>query len=179
MAILYDSTFNRFAAQNLFEPDVFSDEFVVTLHSGTQPSDADFISNWGTAHYYNTSDDTVGTSVLGYYGANTSQTGNSANTLTFSQTSGTGDSASNPFTWVLNDTDFVKNYKADGTGAWAVIWHAADFRAATQSAFSYDDRYIICPVTDSSGTGAIKISSTTVSGSLPDFNDVSLDVTIV
>jgi len=175
MAILYDSTFGKFVANNLFNPEPYiGTEFVISIHSGTQPTDADFISNWGTAHYYNTSDDTVGTSVLGYYGANSTQANSGANQLVIAYVG--GESSSTPFTWTLNDTLYASNYKANGTASWAVIYIGDDFRVLTQSSFRYQTPYIICPVSNSAGSGVVKLTSTTVNGSLPNLDDISLNV---
>ena len=175
MALIFEDTGRkRILAQNLLEFDTAWDagEIFITLHSGAQPSDSDFLSNWSTSYYFDGSDGSVGTSVLGTYG---DIDNNGTGALHVSQASNTGDTYSTPFSWALNDTDYTKTYKADGTVAWAVIWNE-NFSGLRAGTVPHAFAYIICPVSDASGTGVVKINSTTVSGSLPDLADINIEI---
>ena len=116
MALLFEDTGRkRILAQNLLDVSYpwNNDPIFISLHSGSQPDNSNFLSNWSTDFYYDYSDGSVGASVLGIYG-------NSGAALSIQQQA--GDSGSTPYSWNFDDAEYGKSHKANGTASWAVIW---------------------------------------------------------
>lgn len=176
MAFYYDTGFKRPVAQKLFDTASWDNgELCIAIYSGTQPSDADFLSDWGTNYYYNSGNGSAGSNLLGVYGDITNSNVTS-DILTVSDIGGATNS--DAYAWHVADTGIKKTWFGNGTAAWGVVWRATDFQVLAQSTVPYSVRYIIGPVTNSGGNGMIKIASTTVSDPIPDFEDLSINVTM-
>ena len=172
MALLFEDTGRkRILAQNLLDVSYIwaNDPIYISLHSGSQPDNSNFLSNWSTDFYYDSNDGSVGASVLGIYGA----TGSGA-ALSIQQEA--GDSGSTPYSWNFDDALYGKSHTANGTASWAVIWLYDSFRVLAAETVPTNSVYMICPVSDASGTGVVKLDTTTVSGSLPNLADINIEI---
>ena len=177
MAFYYSEGFKRPVAEKLFErPNTWDNsDLCVSIYSGSQPTDANFLSDWGTNYYFNNSNSAVGSSLLGVYG---DLTNSQAPGDVLSITSNGGANNGDAYSWHLSDTGFKKTWFANGTASWGVIWRASDFQSLTQATAPHAIRYIIAPVTNSAGNGALKLYSTTVTNPIPDLEDISINITM-
>ena len=176
MAFLYDTGFKRTVSNSLFKvSDWDSGELVIQIFSGTQPSDADFLTNWSTTYYYNNSNGATGSAVLGTYG---DILNSNVATDIMTVTANGGNSFTDSYTWSVDDLAHKKTWFANGTATWGVVWKATEFQTAASATTPYADSYIIGPVSGSGGTGMIKLASTTITDPIPDFEDLSIDITM-
>jgi hypothetical protein len=124
----------------------------VAIYQGAQPTQSAFNAAWSTNYFIQESDSTVGSDVLAIYGSS-NQISNSSTGLYLSSAG-------------------TSTYHANGTAAWAaIIYVPASLESSTNPASL---RYIICDVSNAAGTGAVKVDSTTVSGSAPVLTDINI-----
>lgn len=132
----------------------------MVIYSGTMPSVDDYATNWSTSYHWHGTDNSLnGTAVLGYY--DIYNLNRSDSTLYNSSTPGS-------------------TYIADGTATWAALWPGntnSNKWGISGSTTDISDRsYILVPVTDLTGTGVIKLNTTTVSSSMPAFGSFTLTI---
>ena len=118
------------------------------IYSGVQPSISSFESDFSSNYYY-TSDVDFGSSLLVRF---------------------VGTTIDKVSTNLILDTAGTSTYLADGTATWA-LWLNNGLSAST-----LPSSYMLVPVTNAAGTGVVKLSTTTVSGSSPTISDVSLSM---
>ena len=126
----------------------------VAIYQGAQPTQSAFNAAWSTNYFIQESDSTVGSDVLAIYGSS-DQIAVSGTSLYLSSA---GTSA----------------YHNNGTAAWAaIIWDSTSLASSTDPTVL---SYIICDVSNAAGTGAVKVDSTTVSGSAPVLTDININI---
>ena len=180
MAVLFDSALSTSRTSQIlskFGSSGSGHSVIGILYSGTQPSLADYTTNWGTNYYWNSSNHAVGSNVLGLYG-DIDTTGTESNLLRLNYSGSAGSNRYLEFT----DPACLKTWKANGTASWMAILtntnNSTYVNGYTSTAFYSHGYFMLAPVTNSSGTGIVKLDSTTVSGgTLPDIADVSLIIT--
>lgn len=143
----------------------------VIICQGSQPTLANFESNWTTNYFYDSTTPTYGSDVLTTYGL-----GNNSSDLTWSQNTATSGS---PVQY-LDDAIFTSTFVKNGTASFACIW----MQYASQSfssiftggdaALPTTTPYMLVPVTNVSGTGIVKLSTVTINSSAPTLNDIDI-----
>jgi hypothetical protein len=128
----------------------------VNVYKGTQPTATAYEANYSSLY---TSDDSGGSELLCVYG--------SVNGSTNYQTARDGAK-------IYSGTSMPATYYRDGTATWAAVFFDADDVDDGTLTSSRRNEYIIVPVTDPSGTGIVRLNSTTVSGTAPAFADLNL-----
>ena len=165
MAIIFENTHKVLSEQILYTMNT-SGYWWIQLYSGTQPTIANFEANWNTNYYYNYATKDVGSDVLGLYGDVNSAGG--SNVLIINATG-------SPRSWNLTDVTYNKVWSSNGTATWAAIFDSSSTSyVQNQTTSSFATRYFLAPVSDASGSGIVKLASTTVTGTLPDLADVSI-----
>ena len=139
----------------------------IFVYSGTQPSNANFIADW-TTNYKPVS----GSQMLCYYG---NYADNASNYLVrLARTD------NNIYT---STDDPYKGFVQGGTATWAAIFvDNSDFG----SSIYWDDptnasdasQYMLVPVTDQTGSGVVRLSTTTITDSAPILAEVNLTFTV-
>lgn len=168
MAIIYnDHTIEEIAeATRIF----LGSRIFIIVYSGSQPTISNYESNWTTNYFYDTTTPTYGTDVLVTYGnATTSASANALEWILDTTTDG-------GWQIVLTDTEFDSTHVGNGTATFAAIW---DVYSDTTIFGSGDTTlpsvpYMLVPVTGTTGNGAIKLSTTTISGSAPTLSNINL-----
>lgn len=159
----------------------------ILVYSGTQPSIADFLANWDTMYYLVLEDDwnsgapaSYGTNLLAGYGAWTTynaqvHSSNQAVKLT---------SSTDKITLDTSGGVAPKYYYQTGTATWAVIFlveslgsTSSPFVQANTDSFR-DTPFIIAPVSDITGNGTVRLSSTAITSTVPDLGDVYLSFNV-
>jgi len=126
-----------------------SDKAHILVYSGTMPTAEDVEDNWQTTY------NRQGTLILGQYYADLS--------ITQDTIFSTGAS--------VNESDTI--YYRDGTATWALYFPVYSNTEPTPGSQDSDTSIPVCilDVSNGTGTGILKLSDTTVSGSMPSFVD--------
>lgn len=142
-------------------------EINIFVYSGTQPTIANYEANWTTNYFIDSTGPTYGSDLLCTYGYVNSGTDNSD--YIWNEQGGT------PYTYTHTDSTYTSVHVGNGTATWGVIWNDAENYSNGDTAFpTTRPIYMIVPVSSASGTGVIKLASTTISGSAPTISSVDL-----
>jgi hypothetical protein len=146
-------------------------EMFVIIYQGSQPTIANFETNWTTNYFYDSTTPTYGSDVLTTYGL-----GNTDSDLSWSTNIATSGS---PIIY-LNDASFTSTFVKNGTASFACIWmqyHNQSYSSVFtggDAALPATTQYMLAPVTDVSGTGVVKLSTVTINSSAPTLNDIDI-----
>jgi len=153
------------------------------IYAGTQPTPADFITNWSTTYYVatDTTPNTAAANVLVTYDG----------TSVVPVDTNVGVNIAGVDTDILLSVNLNSIYLAqagtgvywhDGTATWAAIFPNQDPPAAggalLQSSLSSSTNFMLCPVSDNAGNGIVQLSNVTISGSAPTLNAIDIIITL-
>jgi hypothetical protein len=147
---------------------------VILVYSGTQPSNANFIADWTTNYRASEAGSGSGTQLLCTYGNHDSD-----NTSYFVGLARTD----NQLYTATNDP--YKHFIQGGTATWAAIFFdindftgsiSTDWADPSNSANA--SQYMLVPVTDQTGSGVVRLSTTTITDSAPTLAEVNLTFTV-
>jgi hypothetical protein len=167
MAIIFNKNIINEISESIFDHQ----ELFVIVYKNSQPTLADFETNWTSKYFYDETTPTFGSDVLATYGI-----GNADSDLTWTQNTATSGS---PIIY-LDDASFTSTFVKNGTASFACIW----MQYASQSfssiftggdaALPTTTPYMLVPVTNVSGTGIVKLSTVTINSSAPTLNDIDI-----
>lgn len=157
----------------------------ILVYSGQQPNIADFLANWSTLYYLVLEDNwstsapaSFGTNLLAGYGPWTTSDANYGyNTVRLT-------SASSAITLDTSSGVAAKHVYQSGTASWAVIFlneaigGGYNNLSSTSTAGFENTPFIIAPVSDITGNGTVRLSSTTITSTAPDLGDVYLSFNV-
>ena len=189
--MIYSTVFsNNFVSSvqnNLTSGDDYGLATFAIVYSGSQPTPADFITNWSTNYYIaaNTASKTSAANVLvSYGGVGTFFEGGyfaGANIVTSSESDIALGVNSNSIYLASPGTGVQWN---NGTATWAAIFKNSNPPSVTdggglqQASISNSTNFMLCPVTDNSGNGIVQLSNVTISGSAPTLNAIDIIITL-
>jgi hypothetical protein len=137
----------------------------VVIGLGSQPTPSQLQTNWSTEYYLN----------------DTGNTGTAGNSILCGYGDLWVDSSVTDFIWERSAGNLYANavtpqsyYFKDGIANWAVIWFNESLSMSSNSFPS--DNFMIVPVSDISGSGVVKLSTTTVNSSAPTLSSVNLSI---
>lgn len=136
MALIYNSTVRSTAANRGVSQGFSSPS--VTIYSGTQPTPSTLVSSWSS---YNSS---------------------SSNLLWHAQAGTTLTVAANGVSIYASATPSATPVR-NGTATWAVIWSAGVAYSAMGTSTIPNSSFMICPVTNTTSNGVVRLQSTTLS----------------
>jgi len=146
----------------------------IFVYSGTQPSNANFIADWTTNYQPSEAGSASGNQLLCIYGNHNSES--TGNLVQLSRTD------NNIYT---STNDPYKSFVQGGTATWAAIfvdWDEFDDHISSDwddpSISSYASQYMLVPVTDQTGSGVVRLSTTTITDSAPTLAEVNLSFTV-
>ena len=183
---VFSDNFVSSVQNNLTSGDDFDLDTFAIIYAGTQPTPADFITNWSTTYYIaaNTTPDTSAANVLVSYGGIASfiegdyVAGANINGATTDIALGVN---SNSIYLAQAGTGV---HWHNGTATWAAIFinsnppSVTDGGGLQQASISSSTKFMLCPVTDNSGNGIVQLSNVTISGSAPTLDAVDIIITL-